>query len=578
MNKRTIFLILFSIFSTISKAESAETLYCFDFGGAFQDVAPGYTPVSRVYHSPRYLWIDNVREVERMDVSDPLRRDFVGGPKGEFWIGLDNGDYQVAVILGDHREPKGPFNVYVQESLVRGGITLSAGEFIELTFPATVDEQLLKVTFIANDGAEFAVNALVLSGDPGKAVRRIFDNAPPDDLPPVDDVFRKGSTDTHTALKDICEWFLSHRLPNGFLGDYEPGARSTQYYWYTTAYPIRTLLAGYEIFNEQRYLDAVVGIMDDLVDEQLPNGAWQQIFRNKAAKDLTSEELDHIYKNEWMNLADIGSIATALGIAAHYAGPERKARYVNALKRFCEEWALQWQKPSGGFTNGMENGEPRTKIYSTATATEAAAFTALYANTGDRKHLEVAERAARFMTEKWNEDGRPVWHFHYTSKEGYILDMPIQYFGAAFYYTDGLFMVYHHTEDEALRTRIQEVYSWYINGQEGLLAHLGQDSWWGLQDAWNNSKTAGIPLACINYQRMTEDHAVNRFVSLAKRFLCTPEFSQRLGIMVEDADLPWGGHSLQSWAACSVSATGFAGLSIAEMIRPGIIYIKATAE
>ena len=82
MNKRTIFLILFSIFSTMSAAEPAETLYCFDFGGAFQDVAPGYTPVSRVYHSPRYLWIDNVREVERMDVSDPLRRDFVGGPKG----------------------------------------------------------------------------------------------------------------------------------------------------------------------------------------------------------------------------------------------------------------------------------------------------------------------------------------------------------------------------------------------------------------------------------------------------------------------------------------------------------------
>jgi len=555
-----------------------EVLYCFDFGGAFQDVAPGYVPVSRVYHSPRYLWIDNVREVERMDVSDPLRRDFVGGPKGEFWVGLDNGEYEINMILGDPRESKGLFSIFIQDRLVKKNIMLEKGQTRELSFPAKIKDQKLVVKLIAEQDKEFAINGLVISGSAGKSVRRIFTEAPLDILPSVDEVLREGSIDTRTALKNICDWFLAHRLPNGFLGDYEPGVAATNYYWYTTAYPIRTLLAGYEIFGDKRYLESVVQIMDVLVGEQLPNGAWQQIFRNRPAKDLSKKEIEEIYQNEWMNMADIGCIATALGIACNYVAEPRKSKYIDALKRFCDDWALKWQKPNGGFTNGMESGVAQTEVYSTATATEAAAFTTLYISTGDKKYLKIAERAAHFMVDHWNEDGRPVWYFHHSSKEGQILDMPIVYFGAAFYYTDGIFMVYHHTKDQDLREKVERVYSWYITGDRGLLANLGQYSWWQLQDAWNNSKTAGIPLAFLNYKRMDSTPAVDRFISIAKRFLCTPTFSQRLGIMVEDANLPWGGHSLQSWASCAVAATGFAGLSISEMIKPGVIYLKDLAE
>ena len=568
-----LFLLLMN-FLVPSFSSAKDVLYCFDFGGAFQDVAPGYTPVSRVYHSPRYLWIDNVREVERMDVSDPLRRDFVGGSKGEFWIGLDNGDYEITVILGDPREPKGPFNIYLQNKLVQKDITLEPGKTIEFTYPVIVNNQKLDLKINAEENKEFAINGLVLSGDTGKALRRLFKNAPSDQLPSVNEVFQKGSTNSRLALRTICDWFLAHRLPNGFLGDYEPGRKGTNYYWYTSAYPIRSLLAGYEIFGEKKYLNAVIKITDTLVEEQLPNGAWQQIFRGKATKDLSKDEIKDIYQHEWMNMADIGSIATALGITANYVSEPRKSKYIKALQRFCDDWASKWQQPSGGFSNGMEAGVIRTKVYSTATATEAAAFTSLYIQTKNEKYLSIAEKAARFMTDNWKEDGRPIWFNHETVKEGLILPQSIVNFGAAFYHIDGLFLVYHYTKDQALQEKIQRAYSWYIKGEKGLLVNLGQNSWWLLQDAWNNSKTAGIPLALLNYQRIVNDHAVNRAVSMAKRFLCTPEFSKILGVMVEDADVPWGGHSLQAWAGCAVSATGFAGLSIAEMIQPGVIYLK----
>ena len=510
-----------------------------------------------------------------MECDDPLRRDFAGGPKGEFWIGLDNGDYEITVILGDPREPKGPFDIFVQDKLVQQNMMLEPGKHIEYTYPAKVDKQKLVLKLVADEGKEFALNGIVITGDHGKALRTIFKNAPTDFLPPVDDVFRKGSTDTRKALHTMCDWFLMKRLPNGFLGDYEPGKTGNHhYYWYTSAYPIRSLLAGYEIFGEKKYLDAAVKIMDNLLDEQLPNGAWQQVFRGKAAKDLTQAEIDDIYQNEWMNMADIGSIATALGITANYVGEPRKTRYVNALQRFCDDWASKWQQPSGGFSNAMESGVVRTKEYSVATATEAAAFIALYIQTKNEKYLVVAEKAAHFMTDYWRRDGRPIWFNHQIIKEGRILPQSTLNFGSGFYHIDGLFMVYYHTKDQALKDKIEKVYSWYIRGEKGLLVKLGNDSWWLLQDAWNNSKTAGIPLALLNYQRMADDAGVDRTVSMVKRFLCTPEFSRIIGVMLEDADVSWGGHSLQAWAACTVTATGFAGLSIAEMIQPGVIYLK----
>ena len=59
---------------------------------------------------------------------------------------------------------------------------------------------------------------------------------------------------------------------------------------------------------------------------------------------------------------------------------------------------------------------------------------------------------------------------------------------------------------------------------------------------------------------------------LPRRFLCTPACLRKIGVMVDDPDLPWGGHGLQSWACCAVAATGFAGLALADMVEPGISY------
>ncbi|MBN1540827.1 hypothetical protein JW992_01690 [candidate division KSB1 bacterium] len=572
--KRSCSLLLLAALAIPSLALSRDVIACFDFGGAFQQTAVGYTPVSRVYHSPRYVWTHNVREVARIGFPDPLLRDFVELDEAEFWVGLDNGPVDVELICHDPQQAHGPFSIWAQDSLVSESMTIARGDTVHIDFSARASDGRLRLRFQADPGQSFLCNALVLRAEPHTALRPMFPSAPPDILPDTDTVFRHGETDVRQRLQELCDWILDHRLENGFLGDFEPGETTTMFWWYTSAYPLRTLLAASQLLDQPRYLEAAELILDRFVSEQLPNGAWHQTYRNKPTEHLTQAEIDSIMTYHWMNMADIGSTAITLGLACSYVDKIRKQRYIAALEHFCRDWAMQWQLESGGFTNGMESGVAQTEVYGVATALQAANFAVLYSLTGDDEFLRVAERAARFLTDNWNRDGRPIGYAHHGEQVERIYDQPILHFGAAFYYIEGVMTVYHHGQNTELKEKIETVLDWYVRGEKGLLAVMGDRPWWPLQDAWDNSKTAGIPLAVLAVQQQNPDPAVDRAAALTKRFLCTNDFARRIGVMVKDADLPWGSHNLQTWAALSMSATGFAGLSLVEMLQPGLVYGK----
>lgn len=562
---------------SIPEAAQVVPIYCFDFGGDSQWVAPGFEPVSRVYRSPRYLWITPLIQQERIEVTDPLMRDFLEGPRGEFWVGLDPASYRITLIMGDHEKAHGPFTVYLQGESVKSGVQTAAGEVLRLEFPARVEKgHKLRLHLEAAPGRSFLLNGLVIEGPPGKAAHRMFKSAPSDRLPTVEEALREGSMDARGTLRRYCDWLLTKRYSNGFLGDrgsYGLGP-PTKDYWYTAAYPIRTLLAGHAIFEEPRYLAAVLPILDKLVEEQLPNGAWQQTFRNKPTSRLSKAELNFIERHTWMNMADIGSIATALAVSCYYVGEPRKSRYLHAIRRYCDNWASRWQLPSGAFTNGMESGVPQTAPYSVATGTEAAAFAAVYAVSGEVRYLQTAQRAAEFLLDHWQPDGQPICFPHAPTNGGREFEQPITQFGDSFYYHDGILLVYHQTSDRKFREKVEKVYGWCVEGDKGLLRCLGDEPWFPLQDGWNNSKSAGMPLVFLTYQGINKAPGLIRAIGLAQRFLCTSQFAERIGVMVDDPDLPWGGHSLQSWAGFAVAATGFAGLTVAEMVRPGAIFLS----
>lgn len=563
----------------------------FDFGNALTPESPGYVKVGRVYCSPRFLWINEVREEWRPGPEENGLFSFVSGTEGEYRLGLPAGEYGLHLTCFDPQRSHGPFTLAVasvpprapqgsgQAQVVLQDVVVPEGVLVQRQVRVTHSGGALALRFAAVPGQSFLLNFLEVEGPAGAALQPLFPDAPADTLPSRDEVLAQGRDDPKATLQEVCTWLLRQRKPNGFLGDIE----GTRQWWYTSAYPIRTFLAAYELFGTKIYLEVSENILDQLLSEQMPEGGFTQAFRNQPTASLSAAELEQVRAQNWMNLADIGSIVAALIAAIPYVDADRRRRYLDAAKRYCDLWALRFQRSCGGFTNGWLAGQEARAIYSTATANSAFVFAFLGHVSGETGYLEVADRALSFLLQGWNGDGRPLdWPFD-VQFPGHPYYQPVQHVGDQFYTLDALACTLVHTRDKALRQRLFAAMRRWLFGARGMLTTIGGRSWLPLQETWNNSKSAALPIFFRRFLHQGPElgatpgelDQVGKVQEVARKFLCTPEYARRIGVMVEDPkDLPWGAHSLQSWAGCAVAATGFAGLSLAEMVKPGIVFLS----
>ena len=378
-------------------------LYCFEFGNGFQTVTPGFEPVSRVYRTPRHLRICDVRDVTRSEESDPLSR-FRPGFGGRV-LGVLR--WRLRHHLGDglFLAPHGPFTIYLQDQVVEANVMTSPGQVLVRSFPAHVSQGKLRLKFRAQAGKDFVLNRMLIQGPPGKAEHSLFADAPLDYFPTVEEVLRRAIPMRKIPCANIVIG-PGRRPPNGFIGDAARPGPHTHYYWYTPRIPFEPCWRATICFA-LKYLDAVVTILDKLIDEQLPNGAWQQVFRDKPTRaDVPGGNRCDPEASRWVNTADIGSIVTALAVSCRYVSPERRRAYTEAARRYCDDWACKWQLPSGAFTNGLEAGIPRLKP--TAWPREqAAAFAAVYAITREPRYLQRAQQAAELLLDSWQPEVGP---------------------------------------------------------------------------------------------------------------------------------------------------------------------------
>jgi hypothetical protein len=540
----------------VAAAQERTEVYKIDFGPK-ETCAKGYIPVEARSQDPRFMWKGKAIGVrDRGGVSDMVNRDLVHGDRGEFMVGLDNGEYEVEITFGDKDFPHGPFDVFAQDKLAVKRLRTPKGEFITKTFNAKVTDERLRVKIMPQEEApNFAVTSMIVRGPKQMKEHSLYSEAPPKTIPTVAELASKGKPDPKETLKAYCNWLLAHQTEEGFFNQ-----NSSE--WYRSSYPIRTLLAGYDIFGDKKYIDAVKVVLDKLVSEQLPNGAWSSGFQNKPVAKRTPEEIEKAM-NATTNTADVGSISTCLAVAYPYVDEGRKKVYRDALKRFADDYAGQWQQSSGGFTNARWKGKDMTVPYSVATGTQGMSFCALYSITGDEKYLKVSERAANFLLDNWQEDGRPIHHHHEFDKSSV---QKVTSFGDIYYYHEAILWVWNWTKNEALKDKIRRVYGWHVKGAQGLLQARENGVWWPVADTWTNSKAAAMPLVFIEYDRsMAKDAAVHEAVQRCEAFLCTPEFAKRIGVMVEP-EMPWGEFSM--------AATGFGGLTVAELTEPGVIYLR----
>ena len=547
-------IVLLSVFCQVARGSEPAVVFQIDFGPK-ESCAPGHIAIQSASTDPRFFWKGRGLSMRDRGGDDLLKRDFVSGVRAEFWAGLDNGTYELSFTWGDSNYAHGPFDLSIQGKPAAKALKTKRGEFLEQKANAEVRDEVLRIQIVAPEAkANFALAGLTIRG-PKQTGKHVVIQSPNTAIPSPSQLQAAGEPDPRKALRTYCDWILANRPENG---SFNPNSSE----WYRSSYPLRTLLAGSQIFGEKSYLDAACALLDKLVEEQLPNGAWSSGFSNKPVSKRTPAEVEKALSGT-TNTADVGSISTCLAVAFPVVEASRQQPYLNALRRFSDGYAAQWQLPSGAFTNGRWGGKDMTVPYSVATGTQGMSFCALYAVTGEPRYLKIAERAAGFLLDNWLPDGRPIHHHHSEAKSAPLKSTS---FGDIYYYHEAILWVWHWTANPALKDKIARVYGWHIKGPEGLLAARANEVWWPVDHPWTNSKAAAMPLVFLEYDRaMKQDPEVHEAVIRSEKFLCNPDFAQRIGVM-EDPEMPWGQFSM--------AATGFGGLFLAELIEPGVIYLK----
>jgi hypothetical protein len=159
-------------------------------------------------------------------------------------------------------------------------------------------------------------------------------------------------------------------------------------------YYMRTLVAGYQILQDRRYLDIALAHGDALLSKQMPNGYWGTGYGN-------------IY------LADTANALGEILALDKHADPERRARYFAALKRLVE--AIERDKlirPSGALGTGFRAKPDGTilRLYEDDYTVSSALVGGetliwMYAKTGEEKYRQWGYNAVKWVLGTIREDG-----------------------------------------------------------------------------------------------------------------------------------------------------------------------------
>lgn len=542
------------------------------FGNVYQRRQRGFTLLSRLYAHPAYLWLDPVTEEAGRNIKSALLEGYVASvAPATLALGLPEGDYEIQITAFTANRGHGPYTVTAGSPARSLHVSLIPGQRFRARLPVSGRGNRLEVRFTPSPGRDFIVNAIeVFAAKPTEKLPPLFRLAPPAAPPSRSTLRRARAAAPLPALQRVCDWLLRHRRAGGYLGDsYGPG----EDFWYTASMPLRTLLAGHRLLGRRDCLDAATTLLDDFVGEQLPNGAWEAVRRGRPTARLAPAEVQRIRREERLPLSDIGSMTTTLAVAVTQVGRARQARYLSALRRFADDWAPQFQRRTGAFDDGL--WPQPTAVYSCATAIQASTYALLAKVSGENRYLAVAERAMRFLLKDWRPDGRmvgraPHWVVH--NRRPFVLES--LHFGDQWYYDEGFITTWHHSTDPELRKALLQALNHRVHGRAGLLQARGQATWWPYQDVWNNAKSVGMvqTLAFVaRHGRRTR--ALDQALAESMALLASPRHATGLGVMVSDRGRRIAQHGVRSWAGFRMESTGFAGMTLAELIQPGVLYL-----
>ncbi len=351
-----------------------------------------------------------------------------------------------------------------------------------------------------------------------------------------------------TCLEDINRWILTLDAGSGTL----KGTKDTQTSIFINGNFARTLIAGYRITGNSACLDEAMrwcrqfyGLQQLAITSTLEEGGfWADLGYGR-----------NIY------FGDGGTAATAFAIGYRYADEPTRAIYRQAMERYarfvlhgCQTdpqglgrkaartWRITAGPDAGAIGCGYYLGHLSIEPYTIATAnTGTSFFSELYAITGNTEYRDVALGAVKWLLKIRKPDGELPYVLDGRTEDTWPLDT-LSYCTEAFIAAD------LRLKDPALHAllarELKPTIQWF-------LARQNEDGSWGrLRSADQQRSPRAVTLLTWYYRTVEADPRIAASIRRYCRFLLDAGNSRAYGVKE------------------LVRTTGFAGLTVAELLLP----------
>ena len=368
---------------------------------------------------------------------------------------------------------------------------------------------------------------------------------------------------TRQTFKQLCDFIVAHKSSGPAITS--QGKTITAIF--ITGYYMRTLVAGYEILGDRRYLDTAIAFGDTLLKQQMTNG-------------YRATGYGSVY------FADTGSALGLFIVLYKHVDRERQKQYLGAVQRHVN--ALQKDGmilPNGSLGDGWEHvengklsGPDRAEYTISSALTGGEIYTWMYHMTNEDKYRQVAYNALRWVLGTMRKDGvipyvspfegvslekqgDPVNDFHLWDELPYL---------DSAYLGEGLLSFDLHCDQAEWKTELRRKIKPHI---EWLLRTQNTNGSWGIRNHRANSECSAVfdptrspgiaNLLIWYYEQVDKDPRIVSAVRKFDRFLLNREEAKAFGLLNAGAPSIPG---CEAWDA----VTSLSGYALSDILVPGI--------
>jgi hypothetical protein len=357
-----------------------------------------------------------------------------------------------------------------------------------------------------------------------------------------------GCTQTRQLLKKICDYIVSQK--------------STFSHIYVGGYYMRTLVGGYEVLGDHRYLNTAIAYGDYLLEKQMLNGLWGTGYGS-------------VY------LADTGSALGLFIVLYKHVDHDRQKAYFDAVQSYINSIQKEGMIHADGAlgtgwrqTKGVTVSGPILDEYTLSSAlTGGEIFTWMYHVTRKDEYREVAYKALKWILSTMRSDGNIPYVL---AMEGADLakrgdpkndsnlwsEMTC---GTAGYAGEGIIAFDLYCNQPAWRAWIEKAVRPNI---EFLLRTQLPDGTWSRmgEKTWDRTRSPGI----INYltwyyEHVHKDPRIAKQVQQFDAFILNPQNRKSYGQLYEGAN-----PGPVDRASAFNTATSLTGRAVADILSPGV--------